>query len=113
MLRKNLHIVLGCVLFAGLLTPSARADEMQATDARFQATYVWQRKPEFPAAYSGQNSLSGAAERSHSFTATAFLGARTWSGGEVYFDPEVALGAPLSNLTGLGGLTNGEMARTT
>jgi high affinity Mn2+ porin len=112
MLHKNLPIAAGCLLLAGMLTQSARADETQAADARFQATYVWQGKPAFPAAYSGQNSLSSAAERSHSFTATAFLGARTWSGGEVYFDPEVALGAPLSNLTGLGGLTNGEMART-
>ena len=113
MLHKNLHIVAGCLLLPGLLPQSVHAEDTQAMDARFQATYVWQGKPAFPAAYSGQNSLASAAERSHSFTATAFLGARTWSGGEVYFDPEVALGAPLSNLTGLGGLTNGEMARTT
>jgi high affinity Mn2+ porin len=114
MLHRNLHIAASFMLLAGLLLPQgARAEETQAADARFQATYVWQRKPSFRAAYSGQNSLVSAGERSHSFTATAFLGARTWRGGEVYFDPEVAFGAPLSNLTGLGGFTNGETARTT
>ena len=111
MLSKLLQTAVGCLLLAGALSQGARADETQAADARFQATYVWQGKPSFQAAYSGPNSLSSAGERSHSLTATAFLGTRTWRGGEIYFDPEVALGAPLSNLTGLGGFTNGEIAR--
>jgi high affinity Mn2+ porin len=51
-------------------------------------------------------------ENSYSFTATAALGFRPWAGGEFYFNPEVAQGVPLSELTGLGGLSNGEMART-
>ncbi|GAA6120495.1 carbohydrate porin [Acidovorax sp. FG27] len=80
--------------------------------ARFQSTYVWQGKRPFAAAYSGPRSLSPDKERSYSFTATAFLGVRAWQGGELYFNPEAAQGVPLSNLTGLGGLTNGEMART-
>jgi hypothetical protein len=80
--------------------------------AKFQATYVWQRKYPFGAAYSGPNSLSPDLEKSYSFTATAALGARIWKGGEVYLDPEVAQGMPLSHLTGLGGFTNGEIART-
>jgi hypothetical protein len=81
-------------------------------NAKLQGTYVWQTKRSFPAAYSGPHSLSPEHERSYSFTATAFLGWRPWSGGELYFDPEVALGVPLSDLTGLGGFTNGEIART-
>jgi len=40
------------------------------------------------------------------------LGVRPWRDGELYFDPEVAQGVPLSGLTGLGGFTNGEIART-
>ena len=80
--------------------------------AKFQATYVWQRKYPFDAAYSGPHSLSPDREKSYSFTATAALGTRTWRGGELYFDPEVAQGVPLSALTGLGGFTNGEIART-
>ena len=33
-------------------------------------------------------------------------------GGELYVNPEAAQGVPLSGLTGLGGFTNGEIART-
>src|SRR5438876_73703 len=91
----------------------AQEAQEEASSAKFQATYVWQRKSPFDAAYSGANSLSSSREKSYSLTATAALGARTWSGGELYFDPEVAQGVPLSRLTGLGGFTNGEIARTT
>ena len=80
--------------------------------AKYQTTYVWQRKYAFGAAYTGPNSLSPDMEKSYSFTATAALGARPWKGGELYVDPEVAQGVPLSHLTGLGGFTNGEIART-
>jgi hypothetical protein len=86
------------------------ADE--AWNAHAQTTYVWQGKAPFSAAYSSVNSLSPVREKSYSFTATAFLGLRAWDGGELYFNPEVAQGVPLSNLTGLGGLSNGEIART-
>src|SRR6266702_2422720 len=89
----------------------AQEAQEEASSAKFQATYVWQRKSPFDAAYSGVNSLSPSREKSYSFTATAALGTRTWSGGELYFDPEVAQGVPLSRLTGLGGFTNGEIAR--
>ena len=87
-------------------------DVPEETSAKFQATYVWQRKSPFGAPYSGPHSLSRDREKSYSFTATAALGTRTWTGGEVYFNPEVAQGVPLSGLTGLGGFTNGEIART-
>jgi len=80
--------------------------------AKFQTTYVWQRKYPFGAAYSGPNSLSTDREKSYSFTATAAFGAQTWTGGELYFDPEITQGVPLSRLTGLGGFTNGEIVRT-
>src|SRR6266568_5114929 len=87
-------------------------DVPEETSAKFQATYVWQRKSPFGAPYSGPHSLSPEREKSYSLTATAALGTRTWRGGELYFNPEVAQGVPLSGLTGLGGFTNGEIART-
>jgi hypothetical protein len=93
----------------------AHADDAPTTEdwnAKFQATYVRQLKRAFTSPYEGPNSLVGAREFSYSFTATAALGWRPWSGGELYFDPEAAQGVPLSNLTGLGGFTNGELART-
>lgn len=90
----------------------AEAPESEDWNAKFQATYVWQDKPSLRAAYSGPNSLIASKEKSYSFTATAALGFRPWAGGEFYFNPEAAQGVPLSGLTGLGGFTNGEMARS-
>lgn len=92
-------------------TPT-EAPKTEDFSAKFQATYVWQGKRPFSAAYSGENSLSTVKESSYSFTSTASLGFRPWAGGEFYFNPEAAQGVPLSRLTGLGGFTNGEMART-
>jgi hypothetical protein len=83
-------------------------EDAPAGEAHAQVTYVWQHKPAFAAAYSGPRSLSPAAETGYSFSATAFLGARAWPGGEIYVNPEVVQGRPLSNLQGLGSLTNGE-----
>ena len=108
--------ILPCLLAAIALELAgvARAQDVpeETLGAKFQTTYVWQRKYPFGAAYSGPNSLTPDREKSYSFTATAALGARLWRGGEVYVDPEATQGVPLSHLTGLGGFTNGEIART-
>jgi high affinity Mn2+ porin len=78
----------------------------------WQATYVWQNKSAFQAPYSGPNSLSPGQELSYSFTATGFIKYKPWAQGEFELHPEAAQGVPLSRLTGLGGLSNGELART-
>ena len=91
------------------INETSAVPEQQDWGAKFQSTYVWQMHPAFPARYSGPNSLSAEREpRSYTLTATAFLGARLWSGGELYYNPEMIMSHSLSNLTGLGGLTNGE-----
>ena len=97
---------------AGMPRAAMAQADYEQWNAKFQATYVWQRKAAFDAPYSGTNSLAAARQKSYSFTATAAFGVRPWSGGELYFNPEVAQGIPLSGLTGLGGFTNGEIART-
>ena len=94
------------------LAALAQTPAEESWNAKFQATYVWQSKQPFDAPYSGPHSLSPLHEKSYSFTATAALGVRPWSGGELYFDPEAAQGVPLSGLTGLGGFSDGEIART-
>src|SRR5438128_1742268 len=102
------------ILLAGMVALAQvgyAQDVPEETSAKFQATYVWQRKSPFAAPYSGPHSLSPDREKSYSFTATAALGTRAWTGGELYFNPEVTQGVPLSGLTGLGGFTNGEIAR--
>lgn len=91
---------------------ACNAASAAAWNAHYQATYIEQHKNAFDAAYSGPNSLSTDGENSYSFTATAFWGVRLWQDGELYLNPEVTRGMPLSDLTGLGGFTNGEMART-
>ncbi len=100
------------VACAGLpVAAGADEPETQQGDAKFQATYIWQRKPPFPALYTGSHSLTPSSERSYTLTATAYLGLRTWKGGEVYYNPEMIQAVALSNLTGLGGFTNGETQR--
>lgn len=104
------------ILLSGLLaltlSPLLLAEEVTENwQAKFQSTYIWQQSSGFPAAYSGQNSLSDQREKGYTFTATAFLGARPWHGGEVYLNAEVGQGDPLSGLLGLGGFTNGEATK--
>jgi len=96
-----------------LLSHLAQAEEAteESWNAKFQTTYIWQHKPGFNAAYSGQNSLSPNAENSYTFTTDAFFGLRVRQNSELYFVPEITQGVPFSNLTGLGGFTNGEITR--
>ena len=107
-----------CAVVAALLCAGLNAwgqsppPESAPVGAGFQTTYIWQSKPAFRAAYSGVNSLSAAREKSYSFTGTAFLGARLGTGTELYFNPELVQGVPMSGLTGLGGLSNGELQKT-
>lgn len=108
---KNLSRAFGslALLFTPVLCFAQAVETEETSQAKFQATYVWQRKPAFAAAYSGTNSLSTDLEkRSYTLSGTAYLGTRMWQGGELYFNPEVIMSRSLSNLTGLGGLSNGE-----
>lgn len=91
---------------------AAIADEAETWNAKLQSTYIWQHKPAFSSSYEGPHSLTAAREDSYSLTATAAFGLRLARHTELYFDPEMAQGLPLSGLQGLGGFTNGEMARS-
>jgi hypothetical protein len=81
-------------------------------EAHAQATYARQWKPAFNSPYAGTNSLSGASAASYSFTGTFFLAARFGDGWEAYLNPEFTRGVSFSQLRGVGGFTNGELART-
>lgn len=102
------------LMSVGLLFSTITKAEIVQEDwnAKFQSTYVWQKDAAFHSAYASTNSLSQDSHKSYSFTATAAFGVRLWQGAELYLDPEVAQGVAFSNLTGLGGFTNGELART-
>lgn len=110
--NRSAAIILAAAL-AGALAPAHAQDVAdEAWNAHFQGTYIWQKKPAFTAAYTGVNSLRPEAEKSYSLSATAAFGWRPWAGGELYLDPEVAQGVPLSDLTGLGGMSNGEQEKS-
>src|ERR1700723_1008098 len=81
--------------------------ENESWNAYGQFTYISSWKPSFDAPYTNLNgsinSLLPTAERSFTGTATLYMGARVWKGGEVYFVPELITERPLSQLRGLGG----------
>ncbi len=110
--KKTVTVFALLALYCYLVSAGAEDLEEESWNAHYQATYIWQKKPSFLAAYSGVNSLRPDAEKSYSFSATAALGWRPWNGGELYFDPELVQGVPLSGLMGLGGMTNGEQQKT-
>lgn len=95
-----------------MLAPSLARAEQEDWNLKLQTTYISQSKAALQAPYSGDHSLLAASEHSHSWTATAFLGVRLGPRTEAYLNPEAAAGVPLSGLQGLGGFTNGEMARS-
>ena len=73
-----------------------------------QTTYINQRYNNFTSSYSGMNSLAAQKSMSYTWSGTLFFGARLAPDTDVYFNPEVISGVAFSNLTGLGGFTNGE-----
>ena len=106
------RLCLATLMLPVLAGAQTAASEPESFNAKFQATYIWQKKPAFNAPYSGVNSLLPRAEKSYSFTSTAYLGLRLAKDTELYFNPEVVQGVPMSGLTGLGGLTNAELQKT-
>lgn len=90
----------------------AEQAESEAWQIKLQTTAVVQHKPGFSAPYTGANSLVPNRENSRTITSTLFAGLRPWAGGEIHVNPEMAIGVPFSELRGLGGFNNGEMART-
>ena len=73
-----------------------------------QTTYIWQRKSALRSPYEGANSLRPEAETGYTLSATLFLGARPWRGTELFVNPEVIQAVNISDLHGLGGMSNSE-----
>ena len=100
-----------------LIGVSVAADEtpdgssQTVTGERFavhgQATFVEQATNDFPAPYSGPNSLSASSNR-ETADVSLFLGARLWRGAEAWVEPEVDQGFGLDNTLGVAGFPSGE-----
>ena len=77
-----------------------------------QFTYVEQGYFGFHSPYEGANSLSGASQVRNTASATVFLGRRLWSGGEIYFNPELMQGFGLNDVHGVAAFPNGEAQKS-
>ena len=72
-----------------------------------QFTYVEQETAAFTAPYSGPNSLSPT-KGAETTDATLYLGARLWSGTEIWINPELDQGLGLDDTEGIAGFSSGE-----
>ena len=72
-----------------------------------QVTYVQQYVPQFRSPYVGPQSLFPNQGRETGDT-TFYIGARLWTGGELWIDPEIDQGFGLSNTFGVAGFPSGE-----
>ena len=98
----------------GAATPARAADApappADPLGARFaihgQATYVEQETGSFNAPYAGANSLSPGSGK-ESVDVTLALGARLWSGAEIWLTPEIDQGFGLNNTLGVAGFPSG------
>jgi len=77
-----------------------------------QSTFIFQGYPAFRAAYDGTNSLPSNGQSRETWTVSAFLGARLWQGGELYYNPELLQGFGVAETTGAGGYPNGEAQKS-
>jgi len=84
------------------------AETVERWSVHGQMTAVDQMHPAFHAAYAGVNSLSSAHSERETVDVTAFMGARLWTGAELYVNPEIDQGFGLSNTVGVAGFPNGE-----
>ena len=84
---------------------AAEQDQDERWNAYGQATYIRNVHGAFPAAYTNLNGSSN--------SLLAFLGVKLWSGGELFFAPEMIAQVAFSDLAGLGGsVQNAELEKT-
>ncbi len=97
---------LPCLALDQSPTDSQRADLSDRFAVHGQFTYVEQETNDFHAPYSGANSLSPNNGRETS-DATLQLGARLWSGAEIWLNPEIDEGFGLNNTLGVAAFPSG------
>ena len=88
-----------------------KEDELTWLSIHGQGTIVLQGNGRFRSPYEGPISLLSKFNYRTTETATLFLAARVWEGGEIVFNPEIAGGVGLSGTMGMGGFPNGEATR--
>ncbi len=91
------------------LAVRSQRDSTQRWMCNIQQTFVTQYAMNDPTQI-GHNTFRDDKSKS-SLSATLFLGARLWKGGELYLDPEVAGGQGVGGTLGIAGYPNGEIFR--
>jgi hypothetical protein len=95
--------------------PDPEAMFLHFKDSRFwltgQTNFIFQAHPDFPAAYSGKNSLSSHFDKATSRVMTLYTGVRLNNSTEILVDIEEAGGAALSTGLGLAGNTDLDIVR--
>jgi high affinity Mn2+ porin len=89
-------------------SPSAPVD----WEIHGQATYIQQGYGRFRSPYLGQNSFTPWPQTRETLTVSAFLAAKVWEGGELYYNPELLQGFGLHSTTGAAGFPNGEAQKS-
>ena len=74
----------------------------------YQLTNTQQYHGNFPAAYTGPESLTNSADTAKTFSSTLFAGYRLWKGAAAYINGEVDQGFGFNSTLGLAGFSNGE-----
>lgn len=108
LVKLGLNYQFGDSLWSPQASASPRLPESDDWNVHAQTTVLPQGYPSFSAPYTGPNSLPGRSQVQTTWTATAFLGARLWNGGEFYLDPEMSQGFGLNGALGIAGFSNGE-----
>lgn len=96
-----------CGLFLVARPAFAQDAPQQDVVIHGQATFVAQGVGGFASPYVGDNSLTPR-QLKETADVTAFIGARTWKGGELWVNPEIDQGFGLSNTLGVAGFPSAE-----
>jgi high affinity Mn2+ porin len=83
------------------------APESEDWAVRGQLTNITQKHSDFPAQYSGPQSLSPDGPAEETTDATLMLGRRLWDGAEFWINPEIDQGFGFNNTMGIAGFPNG------
>lgn len=106
--KLGLNYQLGDTPWMPVVGGKTKLPESDDWNVHAQTTVLPQGYGPIHSPYASPQSLPGGGQFQATWTTTAFLGARLWDGGELYFDPELAQGFGLNGTLGLAGFSNGE-----
>lgn len=116
-LTRSTRPVLPAVLLWAVTLSAAQGSDVPAAENPWpmllgaQYTFIDQQQSALTSPYRGPLSLDPEGDRQPTHTLGLYTGWAPYSAAQLYFDTEKFMGAGVSNATGLGGLTNGDVVR--